>query len=276
MTVVVPSLSYTDAVLTENAFYPLFLTAALAIAHAVRRPVARDPGRRARRGRARWSSRGSRASRCSPPMRAPRSPTASPCGAPSGSRTPAGSCPRRSSRCRWRSPPQSSSVARGEGVFGWLGQRSGTFDEFHLYEVPYWFVFLAVGLVLYVAVAPAVASTIMVVTGLRGRADDGLAALRRRRPPDRRRDAAERRLRQRLVRRGRDREPQRALRVPRRPAALRRPRALDRARAARARGRGRGSSSASPASRPRSSRSSGSTTTPACRRSRSSPGTRSR
>ena len=38
MTVVVPSLSYTGAVLTENAFYPLFLTAVLAIAHAVRRP----------------------------------------------------------------------------------------------------------------------------------------------------------------------------------------------------------------------------------------------
>ena len=70
--------------------------------------------------------------------------------------------------------PVVASVARGEGVFGWLGQRSGTFDEFHLHEVPYWFVLLAVGLVLYVAVAPAVATTIMVVAGLRGGADDGL------------------------------------------------------------------------------------------------------
>ena len=70
--------------------------------------------------------------------------------------------------------PVVASVARGEGVFGWLGQRSGTFDEFHLHEVPYWFVLLAVGLVLYVAVAPAVATTIMVVAWLRGGADDGL------------------------------------------------------------------------------------------------------
>ena len=68
--------------------------------------------------------------------------------------------------------PVVASVAR-EGVFGWLGQRSGTFDEFHLHEVPYWFLLLAVGLVLYVAVAPAVATTIMVVAGLRGGADDG-------------------------------------------------------------------------------------------------------
>ena len=40
--------------------------------------------------------------------------------------------------------------------------------------MPYWFAFLAVGLVLYVAVAPAVASTILVVTGLRRRADGRL------------------------------------------------------------------------------------------------------
>ena len=39
LTVVVPSLSYTGAVLTENAFYPLFLLSLLAIARAVRRPT---------------------------------------------------------------------------------------------------------------------------------------------------------------------------------------------------------------------------------------------
>ena len=40
------------------------------------------------------------------------------------------------------------------GVFGWLGQRSGTFDEFRVHEVPYWFVFLAIGLVLYAPSRP--------------------------------------------------------------------------------------------------------------------------
>ena len=102
MTVVVPSLSYTGAVLTENAFYPLFLTAALAIAHAVRRPSSRPrPSRSSRSGSS--SSRGSRASRCSWPMRGLRSPTASP-RRPERLATPAGSCRPRSSRCRWRSP----------------------------------------------------------------------------------------------------------------------------------------------------------------------------
>ena len=48
--------------------------------------------------------------------------------------------------------PMIVSVARGDGPFGWLGQRSGTFDTFHASEIPKWFVFLAVGLVLYVAV----------------------------------------------------------------------------------------------------------------------------
>ena len=44
LTVIVPSLSYTGAVLTENAFYPLFLAALLAVAHAVRSPTIATQG----------------------------------------------------------------------------------------------------------------------------------------------------------------------------------------------------------------------------------------
>ena len=39
MTVLVPSMAYTGVVMTENAFYPLFLWTMLAIARAVRRPT---------------------------------------------------------------------------------------------------------------------------------------------------------------------------------------------------------------------------------------------
>ena len=68
------------------------------------------------------------------------------------------------------------SVARGDGPFGWLGQRSGTFHAFHPSEIPKWFVFLAVGLVLYVAVLPAVATAIMCGRGL-SRSEDERARL---------------------------------------------------------------------------------------------------
>jgi hypothetical protein len=64
------------------------------------------------------------------------------------------------------------SVARGDGPLGWLGQRSGTFHAFHAAEIPKWFVFLAVGLVLYVAVLPAVATAIMCGRGLSRSADE--------------------------------------------------------------------------------------------------------
>jgi hypothetical protein len=173
MTVVAPSLSYTDAVLTENAFYPLFLTAVLAIAHAVRRP---SPATQAAalvavglviftrvQGVAMLAAyAGAALLYCLTQPRRDRLPYAR------------RFLPTLIVAIPVALAPVVASVARGEGVFGWLGQRSGTFDEFHLHEVPYWFLLLAVGLVLYVAVAPAVATTIMVVAGLRGGADDGL------------------------------------------------------------------------------------------------------
>ena len=70
--------------------------------------------------------------------------------------------------------PVIASVARGDGVFGWLGQRSGTFDEFRAQEVPQWVGFLAAGLVLYVAVVPAVATAVMVGLGLSPGEDDSV------------------------------------------------------------------------------------------------------
>ena len=45
-TVLVPSMSYTGVVMTENAFYPIFLLSALLIARAVRRRRAHEPGAR--------------------------------------------------------------------------------------------------------------------------------------------------------------------------------------------------------------------------------------
>ena len=173
MTVVVPSLSYTDAVLTENAFYPLFLTAVLAIAHAVRRPsVATQSAALLAIGLVIFTRIQGVA------LLAAYAGAALLCclGRPPGGRAAYARrfLPTALVAIPVGLAPVVASVARGDGVFGWLGQRSGTFDEFHLHEVPYWFLLLAIGLVLYVAVVPAVATVVMVVAGLRGAADDGL------------------------------------------------------------------------------------------------------
>ena len=172
LTVVVPSLSYTGAVLTENAFYPLFLAALLAVAHAVRSPTIATQG----------------LALVSVGLLAfTRIQGVAMLAAYAGAVLVywlSGTGVQRRGYLRAFLPtvlvtlpialaPIVASVARGEGVFGWLGQRSGTFDEFRVHEVPYWFVFLAIGLVLYVAVAPAVATAVVVAVGLGSRADDG-------------------------------------------------------------------------------------------------------
>jgi len=68
--------------------------------------------------------------------------------------------------------PAVSSIAMGDGPFGWLGARSGTFDEFHPREIPEWFAYLTGDLVLYVAVAPLAAAVVMIVLGLSRRAEE--------------------------------------------------------------------------------------------------------
>ena len=173
MTVVVPSLSYTDAVLTENAFYPLFLSAVLAIARAVRRPsVASQAAALAALALVAFT----RIQGVALLAAYAGAALLSCLGLPARERAPYARrfLPTVIVAVPVALAPVAASVVRGDGVFGWLGQRSGTFDEFRLREVPYWFLLLAVGLVLYVAVVPVVASAIMVAAGLRSGSDDGL------------------------------------------------------------------------------------------------------
>ncbi len=70
--------------------------------------------------------------------------------------------------------PTVLSVARGDGVLGWLGQYGDAFAEFRPSEVPKWLFVLAADLTLYVAVAPVAAVVIMAVVGLSRRADTRL------------------------------------------------------------------------------------------------------
>jgi hypothetical protein len=62
--------------------------------------------------------------------------------------------------------PTTASFVRGDGLLGWLGARSGTFDGLHLHEVPQWLIFLVADLVLYVAVVPAAATAVLLGRGL--------------------------------------------------------------------------------------------------------------
>jgi hypothetical protein len=173
LTVLVPSLSYTGAVLTENAFYPAFVLALFAVARAVRTPNPQEQafalGALALVAFARIQGVALLAAYGAAVL--VYSITSNP-----GERI---------AYLRRFAPsllvvvpvavaPVAFSMARGEGVFGWLGQRSGTFDEFHGREVPQWFVFLGVGLVLYVAVIPAVSTVVVTVLGLTRRASEPL------------------------------------------------------------------------------------------------------
>ena len=200
MTVVVPSLSYTDAVLTENAFYPLFLTAVLAIAHAVRRPsLATQAAALVAVGLVIFTRiqgvallaayAGAALLYCLTQPRRERLPYAR------------RFLPTVIVAIPVALAPVVASVARGEGAFGWLGQRSGTFDEFHPHEVPYWFLLLAVGLRPLRRRRPGRRDHDHGRRRAPGRCRRRPPALRRRRPPDGRRGAAERRLRQRVARR---------------------------------------------------------------------------
>lgn len=171
-TVLVPSLSYTGALLTENAFYPLFLLSLLAVARAVRRPTL---GAQALALLAIGA------------LTFTRIQAAALLAGYAGAVVTYGltSASGRLGYLRRFVPsalvglaaapaPFVVSVGRGEGVFGWLGQRSGTFDEFRIAEVPRWFAFLGIGLVLYVAVIPAAATAIVAATGLSRRAAEPL------------------------------------------------------------------------------------------------------
>ena len=166
MTVLVPSMAYSGVVMTENAFYPVFLLSVLLIARSVRAPTIANQALALAglalvaftriqgmalvgaylvavvlfaltgTGADRWRY----ARRFVPTVAVAVTVSLAPVGA---------------------------SLFRGDGAFGWLGARSGTFDAFRASEVPQWFAFLVADLVLYVAVAPALATVIMVGRGLR-------------------------------------------------------------------------------------------------------------
>jgi len=172
LTVLVPSLSYTGAVLTENAFYPLCLLSLLAVARAVRRPtlgaqalallalgvltLTRIQGAALLAGYAGAVlvyGLTSESGRLAYVRRF----------VPSGIVAALVAL-----------APVSASLARGDGVLGWLGERSGTLDGFRVAELPEWFAFLGIGLVLYVALIPAAATVIVAGMGLSRRAAEPL------------------------------------------------------------------------------------------------------
>ena len=161
-TVLVPSMAYTDVIMTENAFYPVFLVSVWLIARAVRRPtlasqvlalsglglvaftriqgIALVGAYVAAVGV--YAFTGPRRDRVAYIRRF---------------------LPSAGAALLVTLAPAAWSIVTGKGAFAWLGSRSGTFERFHPSEVPQWFVYLAGDLVLYVAVAPAAATAVMLV-----------------------------------------------------------------------------------------------------------------
>lgn len=166
MTVLVPSMAYTGVVMTENAFYPVFVLTVLLVARAVERPTA---GRQALVLGALVLVAFTRIQGLA---LAGAYVAAAVLYGVAGPRT------ERTSYLRRFAPtaalllvaglaPAAASLARGDGPFGWLGARSSTFAGFHASEVPEWFLYLASDLILYVAVIPVAAAAVVTVRGLR-------------------------------------------------------------------------------------------------------------
>jgi hypothetical protein len=165
MTVLVPSMTYTGVVMTENACYPAFLLAVLLIARAVRSPSLANQG-------IALVGLGI--------VALTRIQAIALVGAYVGAAlmyaalTPGHARPRYLRRfvptaalaLAVSLAPIAVSLARGDRALAWLGARSNTFDGFHAREVPQWFAFLVGDLILYVAVAPAAATAVMVVRGI--------------------------------------------------------------------------------------------------------------
>jgi hypothetical protein len=171
LTLLVPSMSYTAVVMTENACYPAFLLAVLLMARAVRWPTVGNQALAllglgvlaltriqgvALLGAyivavALYAATGAVSERL-PYLRrfAPTAAVVLPLSF----------------------APVVVSLAHGDGVLGWFGPRSGTFEAIQLGEAPQWFVYLTAGLVLYVAVVPAAASAVLIGRGLSTRAPE--------------------------------------------------------------------------------------------------------
>jgi hypothetical protein len=169
LTVLVPSMAYTGVVMTENAFYPLFLWTVLAITRVVRRPTAG----------AQLLTLAAVAA-----LAATRIQGVALIAALVGSVALYAACLPRGEWATYlrRFLPTiglgaafvvaavSVVAVRGGGL---LGEREGTFDGLRLVEVPQWFAYLLGGLVLYVALIPAAATGITVLLGLRRAASEG-------------------------------------------------------------------------------------------------------
>jgi len=172
MALLVPSMTYTGVLMTENAFYPAFVLAVFLVARAVRRPTL---GAQALAlvglGLVAFT----------------RLQGLALVGAYAGAvfvhavTGPRGDAARYLRRflptvgvalavCV---APAALSTSRGDGPLGWLGARSGTFDVVRPTEIPKWFAYLVADLLLYVAVAPIVAVAVVVGLGLSRRASAG-------------------------------------------------------------------------------------------------------
>lgn len=171
MTVLVPSMAFTGVLMTENAFYPVFLLCVLLIARAVQRPSAvRQALAFGGLGLVAFTRiQGLALVGGYVAAALVFGLTANPAERRGYLRRFVPSVILLLAVCV---APVVASVARGEGVFGWLGARSGTFASLHVREVPEWFVYLASDLILYVAVIPAAATAVMVTRGLRRDAPD--------------------------------------------------------------------------------------------------------
>ena len=169
LTVLVPSMSYTGVVMTENACYPVFLLSVLLLARAVRRPSASNQALALVGLGVLAFTRIQGVALVGAYLAA------------LGLYAMTGAVSERRRYLVRVSPtvglvvlasllPPLLSIARGDGPFGWLGARSGTFDQFHPHEIPQWFVYLTGDLVLYVAGAPLAATVVVIAMGLSRRA----------------------------------------------------------------------------------------------------------
>lgn len=166
MTVLVPSMAYTGALMTENAFYPVFLLSMVLIARAVQRPTFE------RQALALAGLVVVAFTRIQGLALVGAYLVAVAIFAVTGPRSQRGTYLRRFAASGLlllvaTIGPVLASVAQGDGPSGWLGSRSGTFAEFDIREVPEWFVYLASDLVLYTAVIPAAATAVVIARGLR-------------------------------------------------------------------------------------------------------------
>ena len=169
MALVVPSMTYTGVVMTENAFYPAFVLALFLVARSVRRPTL---------GAQALALLGLGV------LAFTRLQGLALVGAYAGAVFVYAVTGPRAELTRYLGrflptvgvgliasiAPVAISTARGDGPLGWLGARSGTFDVVRPGEIPKWFAYLTGDLLLYVAVVPIVAAAVVAGLGMSHRA----------------------------------------------------------------------------------------------------------